>query len=65
MKMTSQEVKKAIIPVAGLGVRFLPLSMVLPKELWPLVDIPVLQYIIQEAKDSGIKEIMSSCDNFN
>ncbi len=52
------EIKKAIIPVAGLGTRFLPLSKSVPKELWPLVDKPVVQYIIEEAKDSGIKEII-------
>jgi len=52
------EVKKAIIPVAGLGTRFLPLSKVIPKELWPLVDKPVIQYIIEEAKSSGISEII-------
>jgi len=50
-------VKKAIIPVGGLGTRFLPLSKVVPKELWPLVDEPVIQRIIAEAKDSGIEEI--------
>jgi len=52
------EIKKAIIPIAGLGTRFLPLSKILPKELWPLVDKPVLQYIIEEAKQSGIKSII-------
>lgn len=50
-------VKKAIILVGGLGTRFLPLSKVVPKELWPLVDEPVIQRIIAEAKDSGIEEI--------
>lgn len=52
------EIKKAIIPIAGLGTRFLPLSKVLAKELWPLVDIPVIQYIVEEAKASGISEII-------
>lgn len=51
-------IKKAIIPIAGLGTRFLALSKVLPKELWPLVDKPVLQYIIEETVVSGIKEII-------
>ena len=50
-------IKAAIIPIAGLGTRFLPLSKVLPKELFPLVDIPALQYIIEEAVVSGIKQI--------
>ena len=52
------EIKKAIIPIAGFGTRFLPLSKSVPKELWPLVDVPIIQYIISEAKDSGIKEII-------
>ncbi len=52
------KIKKAIIPVAGLGTRFLPLSKILPKELLPLVDKPVLQYIIEEAAASGIEEII-------
>jgi len=52
------EIKKAIIPIAGLGTRFLPLSKVVPKELWPLVDIPLIQYTINEAKEAGIKEII-------
>lgn len=50
--------RKAVIPIAGLGTRFLPLSKILPKELWPLVDKPVLQYIVEEALFSGIKEII-------
>ncbi len=52
------EIKKAIIPIAGLSTRFLPLSKVVPKELWPLVDVPMVQYIIVEAKKSGIQEII-------
>jgi UTP--glucose-1-phosphate uridylyltransferase len=53
-----EDIKKAIIPVAGLATRFLPLSKTIPKELWPLVDKPVIQYIIEEAKTAGIKEII-------
>jgi UTP--glucose-1-phosphate uridylyltransferase len=52
------EIKKAIIPVAGLGTRFLPMSRVLSKDLFPLVDKPVIQYIVEEAITSGIKEIV-------
>lgn len=52
------EIKKVIIPIAGLGTRFLPLSKILPKELWPLVDKPVIQYIVEEAKASGISQII-------
>ena len=51
-------IKKAIIPVAGLGTRFLPLSKVVPKELWPLADAPLIQYAINEAKESGVEEII-------
>jgi len=53
-----RSIKKAILPIAGLGTRFLPLSKIFPKEAWPLVDKPVLQYIIEEAKESGICEII-------
>ncbi|PIP24787.1 MAG: UTP--glucose-1-phosphate uridylyltransferase [Candidatus Nealsonbacteria bacterium CG23_combo_of_CG06-09_8_20_14_all_36_12] len=52
------DIKKAIIPVAGLGTRFLPLSKVVPKELWPVVDKPMVQYTIEEAKASGINQII-------
>lgn len=52
------EIKKAIVPVGGLGTRFLPLSKVLAKELFPLVDKPLVQYTIEEIKASGIKEIV-------
>lgn len=55
---SSRSIKKAIIPIAGLGTRFLPLSKVLPKELWPSVDKPVIQYIIEEVKASGISQII-------
>lgn len=51
-------IKKAIIPIAGLGTRFLPLSKVLTKELFPLVDKPVIQYIVEEVQASGLKEII-------
>lgn len=52
------EIKKAVIPVAGLGTRFLPLSKAVPKEFLPLVDKPVIQYIVEEVKRSGITEIV-------
>ena len=53
-----KEITKVIIPVAGLGTRFLPLSRVVPKDFFPLVDKPVIQYIVEEVKKSGIKEIV-------
>lgn len=52
------KVRKAVIPVAGLGVRFLPYTKTQPKEMLPIVDKPALQYIIEEAVESGIKEIL-------
>ena len=51
-------IKKAVLLVAGLGTRFLPLSKVLSKELWPLLNQPIVDYIIDEIKGSGIKEII-------
>ncbi|MGG7619602.1 UTP--glucose-1-phosphate uridylyltransferase GalU [Bacillus coreaensis] len=53
-----QKVKKAIIPAAGLGTRFLPATKAQPKEMLPIVDKPTLQYIIEEAVQSGIEEIL-------
>lgn len=52
------EVRKAIIPAAGLGTRFLPATKAQPKEMLPIVDKPSLQYIIEEAVNSGIEEIL-------
>ena len=49
-------VRKAVFPVAGLGTRFLPATKALPKELLPVVDKPVVQYAIEEAKAAGIEE---------
>lgn len=51
-------IKKAIIPAAGLGTRFLPATKAQPKEMLPIVDKPTIQYIIEEAIDSGIEDIM-------
>mgnify|MGYP001585048082 CR=1 FL=1 len=51
-------VKKAIIPAAGLGTRFLPATKAQPKEMLPIVDKPTIQYIIEEAVQSGIEEIL-------
>ena len=51
-------VKKAIIPAAGLGVRFLPATKAQPKEMLPIVDKPTIQYIIEEAVASGIEDIL-------
>ncbi len=51
-------IRKAVLPVAGLGTRVLPASKVVPKELLPLVDKPILQYIVEEAVAAGIEEII-------
>jgi len=52
------KVKKAVIPAAGLGTRFLPATKAQPKEMLPIVDKPTIQYIIEEAVASGIEEIL-------
>ena len=56
--MSSRTVRKAIIPAAGLGTRFLPATKSQPKEMLPIVDKPTLQYIIEEAINCGIEEIL-------
>ena len=53
-----KKIKKAVIPAAGLGTRFLPATKAQPKEMLPIVDKPTLQYIIEEAVASGIEEIL-------
>ena len=52
------KVRKAIIPAAGLGTRFLPATKAQPKEMLPIVDKPTIQYIVEEALASGIEEIL-------
>ncbi|HLR64348.1 MAG TPA: UTP--glucose-1-phosphate uridylyltransferase GalU [Pseudogracilibacillus sp.] len=53
-----KQVKKAIIPAAGLGTRFLPATKAMPKEMLPIVDKPTIQYIVEEAIASGIEDII-------
>lgn len=53
-----QRVRKAIIPAAGLGTRFLPATKAMPKEMLPIVDKPTIQYIVEEAIHSGIEDII-------
>lgn len=55
--MSFKTVRKAIIPAAGFGTRFLPATKAIPKEMLPIVDIPTIQYIVEEAVESGIEEI--------
>ncbi|WP_429970332.1 UTP--glucose-1-phosphate uridylyltransferase GalU [Fructilactobacillus sp. Tb1] len=52
-----KKVRKAIIPAAGLGTRFLPETKAVPKEMLPIVDTPTIQYIVEEAKASGITDL--------
>ncbi|MGB9627118.1 MAG: UTP--glucose-1-phosphate uridylyltransferase GalU [Thermodesulfobacteriota bacterium] len=52
------KVKKAVIPAAGVGTRFLPATKVVPKELLPIVDKPTIQYIVEEAVSAGIKDVI-------
>jgi UTP--glucose-1-phosphate uridylyltransferase len=51
-------VKKAVIPAAGFGTRFLPATKVVPKELLPIVDKPTIQYIMEEIVEAGIEEVI-------
>lgn len=51
-------VRKAVIPAAGLGTRFLPATKSVPKELLPIVDVPTIQYIVQEVVDAGIETVV-------
>lgn len=51
-------IKKAVIPAAGFGTRFLPATKAQPKEMLPVIDTPVIQYVVQECVDSGIEDIL-------
>jgi UTP--glucose-1-phosphate uridylyltransferase len=53
-----KRIRKAIIPAAGLGTRFLPITKAMPKEMLPIVDKPTIQYIVEEAVASGIEDII-------
>src|SRR3954447_16617627 len=55
---SSRATRKAVIPVAGLGTRFLPATKAVPKELLPVVDRPALQYIVEEAARAGLGEVL-------
>lgn len=56
--MSKQRVRKAIFPVGGLGVRFLPATKAMPKEMLPVVDKPLIQYAVEEAKAAGIEQFI-------
>lgn len=55
---TIKKVRKAVIPAAGFGTRFLPQTKAMPKEMLPIVDKPVIQYVVEELVDAGIKDII-------
>ncbi|MEZ5680820.1 MAG: UTP--glucose-1-phosphate uridylyltransferase GalU [Erythrobacter sp.] len=56
--MTHKPIKTAVFPVAGLGTRFLPATKAIPKELLPIVDRPLIQYAVDEAREAGIEQIV-------
>jgi len=53
-----KKIRKAVIPAAGFGTRFLPFTKAVPKELIPLVDKPVIQYVVEEAAAAGLDRIL-------
>jgi UTP--glucose-1-phosphate uridylyltransferase len=53
-----QKIRKAVFPVAGLGTRFLPATKALPKEMLPVVDRPLIQYVVDEAREAGIEHLV-------
>ena len=56
--MTLKPVRKAVFPVAGLGTRFLPATKAIPKEMLPIVDSPLIQYAVDEAREAGIEQMI-------
>jgi UTP--glucose-1-phosphate uridylyltransferase len=56
--MKTMKIKKAVFPAAGFGTRFLPATKAIPKEMLPLVDKPLIQYVVEEAKASGLEEMI-------
>lgn len=54
----AQKIRKAVIPAAGFGTRFLPQTKAMPKEMLPIVDKPIIQYIVEELVEAGIKDII-------
>src|SRR3990167_6979952 len=54
----TQQVRKAVIAAAGFGTRFLPQTKAMPKEMLPLVDKPIIQYIVEELVEAGIEDIV-------
>ena len=55
---TRKPIKKAVFPVAGLGTRFLPATKAIPKEMLPIIDRPLIQYAVDEAREAGIEQMI-------
>ena len=56
--MTHKPIRKAVFPVAGLGTRFLPATKAIPKEMLPIIDSPLIQYAVDEAREAGIEQMI-------
>ena len=56
--MAHKPIKKAVFPVAGLGTRFLPATKAIPKEMLAIVDRPLIQYAVDEAREAGIEQMI-------
>jgi len=56
--MSNNKIRKAVIPAAGFGTRFLPQTKAMPKEMLPIVDKPVIQYVVEEAVEAGVEDIV-------
>src|SRR5476649_73994 len=54
----TQHIRKAVIPAAGFGTRFLPATKAQPKEMLPIVDKPIIQYVVEDAVSAGIEDII-------
>src|SRR5687767_10890561 len=56
--MSETHIRKCVVPAAGLGTRFLPATKAIPKEMLPIVDVPTLQYIVEEAVNAGLEDVI-------
>ncbi|MDE2340178.1 MAG: NTP transferase domain-containing protein, partial [Alphaproteobacteria bacterium] len=56
--MNKSPIRKAVFPVGGLGTRFLPATKAMPKEMLPVVDRPLIQYAVDEAREAGIEQMI-------
>ena len=58
MNAPRKKIRKAIIPAAGYGTRFLPQTKAMPKEMLPIVDKPIIQYVVEEVVASGVEDVI-------